>query len=89
MPRMDVRRVIGENIRIRRQAAELSQEELAALVGVEQSYLSGLEVGKRNPTAVTLWHIAMALKVKPGALFDPPPAAAVAKTRRKRRPAAK
>lgn len=86
---MDVRRVIGENIRIRRQAEDLSQEKLAALVGVEQSYLSGLEAGKRNPTAVTLWHIAVALKVKPGALFDPPPAAAGAKVRRKRRPAAK
>lgn len=67
---MDIRRLIGENIRVRRIAAKLSQEALAAKVGVEQSYLSGLEAGRRNPTAVTLWHIALALKIKPGALFE-------------------
>ncbi|WP_456768548.1 helix-turn-helix domain-containing protein [Bradyrhizobium sp. USDA 3650] len=71
---MDVRRLIGENIRSRRVAAKLSQEAFAAKVGVEQSYLSGLEAGRRNPTAVTLWHIARALKVEPGVLFGPPPA---------------
>ncbi len=70
---MDIRRIIGENIRARRVAARLSQEALAAKVGVEQSYLSGLEAGRRNPTAVTLWHVAVALKIKPGALFDAPP----------------
>ena len=67
---MDVRRIIGENIRVRRVAARLSQEALAARIGVEQSYLSGLEAGRRNPTAVMLWHIALALKTKPGLLFD-------------------
>jgi transcriptional regulator with XRE-family HTH domain len=82
---MDIRRLIGENIRIRRIAARLSQEALAAKVGVEQSYLSGLEAGRRNPTAVTLWHVSIALKIKPGALFETPPAdSAVAKKRRGR-----
>jgi transcriptional regulator with XRE-family HTH domain len=71
---MDVRRLIGENIRSRRLAARLSQEAFAAKIGVEQSYLSGLEAGRRNPTAVTLWHVARALKIEPGALFGPPPA---------------
>jgi transcriptional regulator with XRE-family HTH domain len=69
---MDVRLVIGENIRKRRIALGLSQERLAAQIGVEQSYLSGLEYGRRNPTAVTLWHVALALKVKPGSLFEAP-----------------
>lgn len=68
---MDVRRLVGENIRIRRQAAKLSQEALAAKIGVEQSYLSGLEAGKRNPTVVTLWHISVALRTKPGTFFEP------------------
>jgi transcriptional regulator with XRE-family HTH domain len=67
---MDVRQVIGENIRRRRLALGLSQERLAAQIGVEQSYLSGLEYGRRNPTAVTLWHVALALKIKPGLLFE-------------------
>jgi transcriptional regulator with XRE-family HTH domain len=69
---MDVRHVIGENIRRRRLALGLPQERLAAQIGVEQSYLSGLEYGRRNPTAVTLWHVALALKIKPGSLFETP-----------------
>lgn len=68
---MDVRLVIGENIRRRRVELGLSQERLAADIGVEQSYLSGVESGRRNPTAVTIWHVALALKVKPGSLFEP------------------
>ena len=66
---MDIRRLIGENIRLRREAARLSQEELAARVGVEQSYISGLAAGRRNPTVMTLWHVAMALKTNPADLF--------------------
>jgi transcriptional regulator with XRE-family HTH domain len=67
---MDVRRIIGENIRRRRIALGLSQELLAAQIGVEQSYLSGLEYSRRNPTAVTIWHVSLALNVKPGSLFE-------------------
>jgi transcriptional regulator with XRE-family HTH domain len=81
---MDIRRLIGENIRVRRIAAKLSQEALAAKVGVEQGYLSGLEAGRRNPTAVTLWHFAIALRTKPGALFEPPPPQTLQKNRRRR-----
>ncbi|MBI3699187.1 MAG: helix-turn-helix transcriptional regulator [Afipia sp.] len=83
---MDIRRLIGENIRVRRVAARLSQEALAARVGVEQSYLSGLEAGRRNPTAVTLWHVAVALRIKPGTLFEAPPTEVIAKARKKGRP---
>jgi transcriptional regulator with XRE-family HTH domain len=83
---MDIRRLIGENIRVRRLAAKLSQEAFAAKVGVEQSYLSGLEAGRRNPTAVTLWHVAIALRIKPGALFEPPPTDSSTKKKRRGRP---
>ena len=69
---MDVRQIIGENIRRKRIALGLSQERLAAQIGVEQSYLSGVEYGRRNPTAVTIWHISLALNVKPGSLFELP-----------------
>ena len=83
---MDVRRIVGENIRVRRLAAKLSQEALAAKVGVEQSYLSGLEAGRRNLTAVTLWHVAIALKIKPGTLFETPPTDSTAKKKKRGRP---
>jgi transcriptional regulator with XRE-family HTH domain len=62
---MDVRQVVGKNIRRIRAAAGISQEELATRMGVDQGYVSSLEAGKRNPTVVTLWHAAVALGVTP------------------------
>ena len=67
---MDIRRVLGENVKYYRVAAGLSQEELAARMGVDQGYVSSLEIGKRNPTVVTLWHAAIALNVAPAMLLD-------------------
>jgi transcriptional regulator with XRE-family HTH domain len=68
---MDVRRVIGANVRKHRLAAELSQEELALRIEIfDQGYISGLEAGRRNPTAVTLALIADALGVPTGQLFS-------------------
>jgi transcriptional regulator with XRE-family HTH domain len=66
---MDIRRVVGKNVRRYRKEAELSKEELAARIGVEQGYVSRLEAGKRNPTIVTIWDAAEALGVCPAALF--------------------
>ncbi|HEY6257616.1 MAG TPA: helix-turn-helix transcriptional regulator [Xanthobacteraceae bacterium] len=48
----------------------ISQAELAERMGVDRAYISGLELGQRNPTVVTLWHIAKALDVKLGPIFD-------------------
>lgn len=67
---MDVRRIVGLNIRKIRIEAGLSQEELAARMGVEQFYISGLEAGRRNATLVTLWKAAIALGVEPGLLVS-------------------
>jgi transcriptional regulator with XRE-family HTH domain len=68
---MDIRRVVGENVRRHREAAGLSQEELAARMGVDQGYVSSLEAGRRNPTILTMWHVAVALEVQPASLFEP------------------
>jgi transcriptional regulator with XRE-family HTH domain len=67
---MDVRRIVGLNVRKHRIAAALSQEELASRMGVEQYYISGWEAGRRNPTLITLWRAADALKVAPATLLD-------------------
>ena len=61
-------RVIGENVRRRRLANDLSQEAVANLMGVDRAYVSALELGRRNPTIITLWHVAQALKVSLGDL---------------------
>lgn len=59
----DVRRMVGRNVKRLRMAAGLTQAELADRMGADRAYVSGLELGQRNPTIVTLWHIAKALGV--------------------------
>jgi transcriptional regulator with XRE-family HTH domain len=66
----DVRRMVGQNVKRLRIAAGLSQAALAERMGVDRAYVSGLELGQRNPTIVTLWHIAKALGVKLRPLFE-------------------
>jgi transcriptional regulator with XRE-family HTH domain len=66
----DVRRMVGRNVQRLRIAAGLSQAALAERMGVDRAYVSGLELGQRNPTIVTLWHIAEALGVKLQSFFN-------------------
>jgi transcriptional regulator with XRE-family HTH domain len=68
----DVRRIVGSNVRRLRRAAGISQAELANRMGVDRAYVSGLELGQRNPTVVTLWHLAQALNVHLRDLFGAP-----------------
>lgn len=65
----DVRRMVGRNVRRLRIAAGLSQAQLAERMGVDRAYVSGLELGQRNPTVLSLWHLAQALEVKLKAFF--------------------
>ena len=66
----DVRQMVGRNTRRLRIAAGLSQAKLAERMGVDRAYVSGVEMGQRNPTVITLWHIARALGVKVRSFFD-------------------
>jgi len=66
----DVRRMVGENVKQLRQAANISQAELAVRLGVDRASVS-LEKGGRNPTVVTLWHVSKALDVDMRAFFTP------------------
>lgn len=60
---MDMRRLVGRNFARLRRDKDLTQEEVEALSGFSQQYLSGLEQGKRNPTIVTLYELAEAIGV--------------------------
>jgi transcriptional regulator with XRE-family HTH domain len=65
---MDVRERIGLNLQRLRRERGLSQEELAHRASVHQTYLSGVEQGKRNPSVMVLHRIAEALGVDIGDL---------------------
>ena len=55
-------------------------------MGVDQGYVSRLEAGQRNPTIVTVWHVAKALDVKPSDLFqEDEPRAKSQKTKARKR----
>lgn len=60
---MDMRKLVGENIRRIRKEKGLTQEAFAVKSGFTQQYLSDLERGRRNPTVVTLYELARALGV--------------------------
>ena len=60
---MDMRKLVGRNVKRVRQARGLTQERLADLSGFSQQYISGLEQGRRNPTIVTIYELAGALGV--------------------------
>jgi transcriptional regulator with XRE-family HTH domain len=60
---MDIRRLVGRNVRKIRTAEGLTQEQFAERSGFSQQYLSDLERGLRNPTVVTLAELAGALGV--------------------------
>jgi transcriptional regulator with XRE-family HTH domain len=60
---MDMRKLVGRNVQKIRQRKRLTQEQLAEISGFSQQYISGLEKGRRNPTIVTIFELALALGV--------------------------
>jgi transcriptional regulator with XRE-family HTH domain len=60
---MDMRQLVGRNFARLRKAKGLTQEEVEARSGVSQQYLSSLERGRRNPTVITLYELALVLEV--------------------------
>ena len=69
---MDIRKVFGANVRVYRLAAGLSQEAVAARMGVDRAYVSAIERGLQNVTLLTIWQLAEALKVRPADRFAEP-----------------
>jgi len=64
MPKRDPVLVkIGLNIRKRREALDFSQETLAEKADLDQTYISGIECGRRNPGVRNVVRIAKALEL--------------------------
>lgn len=54
---------IGDNIRKYRKIKNLTQKELGDLVGISNTYLSDMEIGRTNPSIKTLKRIAKGLEI--------------------------
>jgi len=68
---MDMRRLVGRNVKRVRLDKGLTQEQFAERSGFTQQYLSDLERGRRNPTVVSLFELSQALGVDPVTLVTP------------------
>lgn len=71
MPRMSIQSRVSRNIQKIRREKDLSQEEVAHRADIHQTYLSGVETGKRNPSILVVERIAKALGVDVSEIFKP------------------
>lgn len=62
--------VVGRRIRIARESASLTQEDVAHVAGINTSYYGKLERGLTNPTIDTLIRIASVIGVDPGSVLE-------------------
>ena len=70
----DLQRVVGRNLRARRQALGISQEAFAEVLGFHRTYVGGLERGERNLSLKKVERLAAIVDDEPLELFhDPPP----------------
>lgn len=65
---MELAAVFGAVLRERRLRAELTQEQLAFEADIQRVYVSGLELGRYQPTLTMLFKLAKALRCTPGEL---------------------
>lgn len=62
-------RKLGENLKKIRTRKNVTQVEIANILGVDRSFVSNIENGKNNPTLSTIANLAKALKVPVDELF--------------------
>ncbi len=61
---------LGNNIKLLRKTKNITQEELAEIIGIHPRQLSKIETGEHFPSCKTLEKLCMVLDVEPKALFD-------------------
>lgn len=61
----------GAHLRALRKAADFSQEDFALEIGLDRTYMGGVERGERNVAVLNLRKIAAGLGVAVGELFTP------------------
>ena len=62
--------IFGKILQEERKAKKISQEKLAKLTGLDRTFISLIENGKRSPTFSTILKICSALEIDPSDLFS-------------------
>lgn len=60
---MDIRILVGKRVKELRNNLGISQEELADLAGLDRTYITSVECGRRNISIVNIQKLATALKI--------------------------
>lgn len=66
---MDIKLLVGKRVKELRNNLRISQEELADLAGLDRTYITSVECGKRNISIVNIEKLAKALKVSLAEFF--------------------
>ncbi len=66
---MNEEEIFGKIIQEERKAKKISQEKLSKITGLDRTFISLIENGKRNPTLSTILKISTALEISPSDLF--------------------
>lgn len=67
---MDIKENFGKKIQELRKSQGISQENLALLSGLDRSYISGIEQGKRNASLEVVEKLAKALSIEVKEFFE-------------------
>lgn len=67
---MDIKLLVGKRVRELRNSIGISQEELAVLAGLDRTYITSVECGKRNISIVNIEKLAIALHVSLNEFFN-------------------
>ena len=66
---VDIASQVGAALRALRDEVGISQEELAGRSGLDRTYISGIERGRRNPSVRSLQRISDALGITLDVIF--------------------
>jgi transcriptional regulator with XRE-family HTH domain len=66
---VDIKKVLGVNVKTAREAKGWSQDKLSEVSELHRTYISGIERGTRNPTITVVHRIAKALTTTPSFLL--------------------
>lgn len=67
---MDVKILVGQRVKELRNKLGISQEELADLAGLDRTYITSVECGKRNISIMNIEKLSIALKVSLKEFFN-------------------
>ena len=67
---MDLKISVGKRVKELRNKLGISQEELADLAGLDRTYITSVECGKRNISIVNIEKLATALNVSIKEFFN-------------------